>query len=588
MKNIVKLLALMLVVLMTIGLLVACNGDKTPSGDQGNTGDTGNTGNTGNTPGEDPGSNAKEFSVQFTFVDPEGNTLADPIVRPKVKRGNQAYPPNGYVNDVQRFDNYVITGWDSDGDGTADEGYKNVTRNMEVKALLRPKVDCTVNFVRLNGDAIENGTFTLKEGAEITEEMIAEKFDIPVEMGKYFKNWVLATETSNSDIGCIRDNCTFKPTYGDTQGVVPLVNKGAVTVDGERDAAYDNAAFLPLNPLKQADTEAEALDDDPNHLGSTTSGERYKTKTTAKAYMVWDGDFVYFLIEVSDKTVSGRNEFYVKAIENAYLNDAIELFYTFEQTQASAKNNTKVGMDAAGLAKYSISRTKGIGGGRSTHYEEIQAAADCALMYAESAANARGLYTSGYSDAEKTIEAPSYRVELAIPAKTEGVADKAGAEAAGKTIDEATGFVGGTAEDYGNDQAYQNALKNESNYMFTEGTKLKAGAFFRVSLQINDLMVSQTDLSDPTSGCHEDTSKDPVNDPALKGDKYASLSYLYNAAGQGVYPKFAAIAQTQYQTKWYVCFSLGADSNSLTTVYSFGANREFLDKDGNDITPDED
>lgn len=588
MKNIVKLLALMLVVLMTIGLLVACNDDKTPSGDQSNTGNTDDTGKDNPDDKNDPEPNAKEFSVQFTFVDPEGNTLADPIVRPKVKRGNQAYPPNGYVNDVQRFDNYVITGWDSDGDGTADEGYKNVTRNMEVKALLREKVDCTVNFTRLNGDAIANGTFVVKEGAEITDEMIAEKFDIPVEMGKYFKNWVLASETSNSDIGCIRDDCTFKPTYGDTQGVVPLVDKGAVTVDGARDAAYDNAAFLPLNPHKQADTEAEALDDDPNHFGSTTSGERYKTKTTAKAYMVWDGDFVYFLIEVSDKTVSGRNEFYVKAIENAYLNDAVELFYTFEQTQASSRNNTKVGMDAAGLAKYSVSRTRGIGGGRSTHYAEIQAEAQCALMYSEDVAIANGLYRSGYSDAAKTVEAPSYRVEIAIPAKTEGVADKAGAEADGLTIDEATGFTGGTAEDYTNDFAYQEALKDEKNYMFTEGTKLKAGAFFRVALQINDLMVDQTTLSDLNSGCHEDNTKDPVNDPALKGDRYAALSYLFNAAGVGVYPKFAAIAQTQYVTKYYVCFSLGADSNSLTTVYSFGPNREFLDKDGNDITPDED
>ncbi len=575
MKNILKLLALMLVVLMTIGVLVACDGDKTPD-----------TGDTGKTPGgedEGDGSSAKTFTVTFKFLDPDGGELADPIVRPKVTRGGKALAPIGYVNDVQRFTDYVITGWDSNGDGVADEDYLNVTKNMEVVALLRTKVDCTVSFTRLDGTAIENGSITVKEGKDITPEMIAEKFDIPVEMGKYFKAWVLADDSSNSDLSCIRDNCTFKPTYGDTQGVVPLVDS-AITVDGVKDPVYENGAYLPLNNLRQAEGKPQ-LEDNPNFYGSTSAADRYKTATSAGAYLVWDGDYVYFLIEVSDKSLSGRNEFYVMAIENAYLNDAAELFYSFEQTQAFTRNETKIGMDAAGLSKYSMSRTKGIGMGRSTHYEEIVAAADCALKYDAATAKARGLYSTGYSDAEKTVEAPSYRVEIKIPAKTEGVADKAGAEAEGKTIDEATGFIGGKLEDYANETAYNNALKNEANYMFTEGTKLKAGAFFRVVLQVNDLMVDQNTLRDLSSGCHEDKSINPITDPAYKDDAYAKANYLYNAEGKGVFPKFSAVAQTQYDTKYYVCFSLGADSQSKTTVYSFTADQKFLDKDGKDITP---
>jgi len=571
MKNILKLLALALVVLMTIGVLVACNGDK--GGDEKPSGGE-------NPGGENPGGGEEDvtgtqFTVVFKFVDPNGNPLIDEngevanITRP-VTAPNGALAPRGVIGDPQKFQDWVVTGWDSDGDGVADTGYEKATKSMDVVTICRPKADCVVTFTRLDGSAIEGGEITVKEGTELTDQLIAQYFDIPVEMGKYFKNWVLsdASAESGSSTSCIVDDCTFVPTYGDTQGVVPLVSKGSVTVDGKKDSVYNNAAYLPLNNQRQAEeNSAEALDDDPSVTGLATSA-RFKTKTSAGAYMVWDGEFLYVLIEVSDKTLSGRNMFYVKAVVNAYFNDAVELFYTFEQTQSSTNNRTKVGMDAAGLKLYTIDpkTTAAQKGGRSTHFTEIVGATTCALKPAD--VEAGGLSVTGYA-ADGVTEMPSYRIELKIPAKTEGEPDVENYE----DIDPETGFIGGTADDYANEAEYNEALMNPDNYKFTEGVQLKAGAFFRISLQVNDLMVNQDVLADPTSGCHEDSSKT------------GSKAYLYDAEGNEVYPKFSAVSQSQYNTKYYVCFSLGATDESLTTVYSFSADRKFLDKNGNDITP---
>ena len=153
-----------------------------------------------------------DYSVSFTFIDPKGNVLAAPIIRNWVKRGGEAPPPNGYVNNVQLFENYVIIGWDSNGDGKADAGYKRVTHDMEVKALLRAKANCTVTFLDSNGTPIPNGRITVKEGTRITDEMIAAHFEIPKVTGKYFIGWMPSADSA-SDITCIRDSCTFKAMY---------------------------------------------------------------------------------------------------------------------------------------------------------------------------------------------------------------------------------------------------------------------------------------------------------------------------------------------------------------------------------------
>lgn len=597
MKNILKLVALLIVAFMIVGAFAACNGDS----DTGNTTDNGNTntnnntnnntntdpGNTddgGNTPAPTPTPDGdvvddydqnKTYSVVFKFVDPNGNALVNTsgekpeteadIVR-SVKGGKAALAPRGVIDDLQRYDDWVIVGWDSNGDGKADDIYSKVGRSLEVKTICRPKVDCTVTFVNEREEPIENGVLTLKEGAEITNELCEANFVIPVEVGKYFKGWTLASNSaeSNSSVTCIADNCTFMPTYGATQGTIPLVTD-TISIDGKKDSVYNNAAYLPLNNQRQAEGGA-AAEDDPSVVGNLTS-QRYKTKTTAGAYMVWDGEFLYILVEVSDKTLCGRNTFYINAVPNSFFNDTVELFYTFEQDTAS-NNKTKVGLDAQGVKLYSITRSQGLRSGKSTHFEEIEYAALNALT---SEGVASGLSVTGYA-ADGTTDVPSYRVEFKIPAKTEGVPDEdAGA-------DPTYGFLG-SADDYESEEAFKNAIteadkdKTGSRFAFTDGKALKAGDFFRVALQVCDLMVPQDVLANPESGCHEDPSKT------------GKSAWLYNAEGTEVYPKFSAVAQTQYATKYYVMFSLGATDEALTTVYSFSADQKFLDANGKDITP---
>ena len=510
---------------------------------------------------------SETFTVTFRFKLPDGTEISEPVVRRNIKYGGRALGPNSFIDNPCRFEDYVLIGWDSDGDCQPDEGIARVTRNMEVYAIFREKILCTVNLFAEDGVTLI-ATHSVKEGAALPTDQIS----VPTVSGKYFLRWENVNLSSPSTVDCIFGNCAFRAGYGAAQGVIPRVSSD-ITVDGQRDAAYAHAAYLPLNNKRQAEGTLQ-LENDPDFYASAERTNRYKTDTTAGAYLAWDGDYIYALIEVSDTTLTARNAFYIQAVQNSYLKDAVELFYSCEQDASFNRNYTKVSLDAMGMKLYSTSRDRGIGGGCSTHFAEIEYAADCAFNHSSHISASRGLYATGYdSDGNR---APSYRIEFKIPAKTEGEADMENYP----DIDPMTGFIGGTQEDYANDQEYQNALQLESNYKFTDGKVLKAGNLFRVSLQVTDLMVPMEMLADRSSPCHEDSSINPDN------DRLAATTYLYNATGQGVYPKFSAVAQTQYDLIYYVWFVLGDDEESLTTVYDFTENQDFLDQNGKIIYRD--
>ena len=101
------------------------------------------------------------------------------------------------------------------------------------------------------------------------------------------------------------------------------------------------------------------------------------------------------------------------------------VFYTFSQTHI-ARNQIKVGIDAMGVDKYTNKQLKDATIGdmaRSTHFLEIKAGA-------QSAIGTSGKYGHGVGEGLSTTTSKgfgtegvySYRVEVAIPAKGEGVA----------------------------------------------------------------------------------------------------------------------------------------------------------------------
>ena len=332
--------------------------------------------------------------------------------------------------------------------------------------------------------------------------------------------------------------------------------------------------------------------------------------------MLWDGDYVYVLIEVYDTTLTARNDAYVKGGVDSYFNDAVELWYSFEQDATLTKNNTRVGLAAAGdniegvapgQAKYALPRTwystyqTGIGGGRSTHFDNIEYAVRNHYYDSQLGRPVDGLDGAG-------VTAPSYVIELKIPAKPEAEADLT------KAVDASGEKLTGTAlEDFKATGLLPGKNKESNNindYAFTTVDNLMVGDYVRFCLQINDLKILADDLANTSK--YFDTPASLQELQALPGgtsltqaeyDKVGVKLFEFDGGANGTqqwvavkqYDKFTAAGSTQNELSMYLMFSLGgSETDGSYKVESFAKHLDdrkkqtMVGKDGHEyIRPTE-
>ena len=568
MKTLLKIMALVLVLIMAVSIFVACDDEDDGKTDGGTT-DGGTTG--GGNPEdpvepEDPEDPIGTFTVTFKYVDPQGNPMPELATgltekkQSRIKYDGKAR--NSLLDDLQAFADYVIIGWDSDGDGEADDAVNKVKKDMTVTSVCRAKKMFNVTFNHADGS--EYQTIQVKEGSSITKETIV----VPVIKGKFFKEWI-APAGSNSSVKNIKGDCSFTASYGAADGTIGKVAAGTIQVDGVKDAVYANAAYLPTNKQQQADEE------NTTNADIAHGGNRAIPTLDADTYVLWDGDYVYLLIEVSDKTLIGRSTAYMTLNgDDAWLNDAVEIGYVFAQTvTAPSWSDMRVGVDAFGVAKFSLPRSSGIGTGRSTHYEEIKFAVRNPKL--PGCAGASDLSLTGYKNGQ-TYDPngggtepqywPSYIIEIAIPAKTEGEADTS----VNKDVNLKTGLLPG-----------KDPTSNElSDYAFTPGEKLVPGDFIRLNLQFNDLMIPTNKISStPAPGIKFADAPSGYNFSNPKGiwlwlvDE-ATGEVLREATAQDYYGLFAASGHAQKHPINYVMFSLNSTAESETIIYGMAGHAD--------------
>lgn len=607
MKNIMKLLALMLVLVLAITVFVACDGNSGQGGGEGGGQGGGSQGGGeggGNGGGEEEDTGATKFKVVFQYKDANGNVLAPEEERP-VNRGKDAMPPYNVVDRLDLFEDWVVVGWDCNGDGEPDELYKKVTKNITAVSVLRPKEQIDVTVQDKTGATL--GTVKIKEGEAFTlagQTSVA----LPYVKGEYLSGWTKVAGEKTKDATKILDTCTFKAVYTKADGVVAKIDAGKVTVDGKIGPTepYYSGAYVALNSAREVSngtnyaerskqqvlTNLGELDGFNEYYAAVRAGNkngelayRCASDTEGWAWVLWDGDYVYIMVEVSDTTLIGRNDWFLKNVANAYLNDNMELWYSFEQDPDLEATWTKIGVDAMTGTKYTIDRTKTGGGGNteaiigttmySTHYKNIEVAAYYAKGTAAQQAE-MGMNRDG-KDADGN-RLPSYRIEIKMPARTEGKADVAN----NPNVDVKTGYAGPArdtfAEGEAGDKLYNDQLLIESNYKFTSGDALTNGSFIRLALQVNDLIVpgGQATLLDKTSDCHEDNdlaAKD-IAENGTAGNKF----YVYNADGKEIIPWFAPKGNAQYELAHHLVLTLGNDGTSESTVYGYTWDRNKLDK----------
>lgn len=553
MKKLMKILTLALVLVLAIGVLVACNDEPVgPSGDPSGPSDPTDP-TPDDEPGDDePGNSNTRFTVRFEYKDPQGNTLyvkgEDNVTfrNVRVNWGKEAKDP--IMDDTTAFEDYVIIGWDTDGDKKADDGLKSVKKDMTVTSVVRVKDEFDVTLLKIDGS--EFAKIKVKEGNAVPSDKR------PVEVGKYFEGWTLdedSSANSNSTADIVRDNCSFRPTYGVADGTIGKVAEGAIVLDGKRDDAYNTSgAYLPVNTMTQADGRYAEIKDTEH------GGTRAVPNVSADTYIVWDGSYIYMIIEVADNTATARGSAYMAQGLDAWCNDGVELWYTMEQNIEFSENHTRVGLDAMGTATYALARKKGIGKGRSTHYEEIEFAVRNPLK----GDTGSDLSRTGYADDAKTTPKASYIIEYKLPAWTEGKADVVNHP----DINKDTGLLAGKNPD----------SNNKNDYAFTSGDKLVAGDFVRFSLQINDLMIAQADMTGAEGAYFWDC---PPASAIIAGNVLLSNEMLYKTDGHGnitapadITGKFSACGHTNNYTEYYIMFTLSDTAEAETKIYGLSGH----------------
>ena len=562
---------------------------------------------------EDEGDVDDTFTVTFMYVDPQGNALSDKNGRSQRDYSNIEYNTevrNSYTGSVRAFENYVIVGWNTDKAkamaGEADANCtKNIKKNKVVYSVVREKVEKTVTLLDSKGNVFD--TVQILEGSKIDATVKR-----PSEPGLYFKDWKFVSNDeagkTNSTVNCIYGDCTFKAVMCAPDGTIGKVAEGSITLDAKKDPAYETSgAYLAHNNVKTV-----------NDNKTVASGGAYANPDIkADTWMVWDGNYIYLLIEVYDNSLTFRSETYIKSGVDAWCNDAVELWYCFEQDATPTQNNTRVGLSALGDVetkgdgKYALPRsyypyknsddkTTGIGGGRSTHYDEIE--------YAVRNAYYDALENDLAADGK---DKPSYIIEFKIPAYTEGEADLDWAYKDWKTkLNGGTPtqrLTGADLEDFkrtGRLYGVDKTNDNINNYRFTSGTQLQAGNFVYFCLQINDLKISVEDLN-PQAKKYLETptlaqakafvaEKNGTWDDDFEFNSNIMLYEIDPMTGKLVQAstvnRFCATGSTQTVIENYLVFSLSGNEEASTKVHGFKFNfadpteQIMLDEDGNIYT----
>ena len=358
----------------------------------------------------------------------------------EVKSGRTARLP-----EFDEPDGWEHIGWSS-------EAWKKVKADAVVYADYDTIPLHTVTFVDADGSEIEKVQVYSKKG-------VTELPKVSTALGRYFVGWGEYKDntpptTVSTIYNYILADVTLMAIYKPTTAVAPFVTD-KIVVDGDMDAAYqayskkgegyantfnlfyDSENFRTAAPTIADNGHAYSsfwkLEDTPegNPCGIKLGGGDGKstyTTNTATAYVIWNGATIYFLVEVTDATLGGRSFNYIKNTINAYLNDTVELFYNFEKEWTSDSNRMKIGIDALGVRRFGdsavqtgsnlASRTM------STWFDDIEFATkvlmDDGTWTSVNRADTEEL-TRKDTGAVITLDqiADKYRVEFAIPAKTE-------------------------------------------------------------------------------------------------------------------------------------------------------------------------
>ena len=198
---------------------------------------------------------------------------------------------------------YRITGYSTDA-----WKYNGITSDLDVYVQYAELDKFTVTFNNPNGSKISS--VAVREGDSVESKDIPSYREVSTTAGYYFSGWDNLSLAEN-----VTGNVTITATEKKADGFIPKV-QNKVAVDGVKDNDYvliQNLAHF-VNGKATADwtKDAKGLD--------------------ASLYACWDGDYIYYYVEVIDSSVVSFGEAYYKNFDNHWLGDKVELWSSINET----------------------------------------------------------------------------------------------------------------------------------------------------------------------------------------------------------------------------------------------------------------
>ncbi len=265
-----------------------------------------------------------------------------------------------------------------------------------------------------------NGTTYWIEKAD--QEKLGKSLVMPI--GSIFVDW--KSSAVGTTINRLQsNNAVFTARLSAADQIIERIEPGTITKDNmldkslykqldtkfykniisnqNRDAADPEAVDCAIIDQYADLAAATAAGKAAEYTAALTQWNKYALGMDAIFYMAWDGDFIYFMAEVTDDTVVTNGKAYC-AIDNPYENDGVEVWY--------AINNEyhKLCLDACGYRLFS--------GWEASAYLDYVAQQGLAKSKVTNASGAT-IDISG-SDAPRVITgATGYTVAFALPAYEE-------------------------------------------------------------------------------------------------------------------------------------------------------------------------
>lgn len=259
---------------------------------------------------------------------------------------------------------YKITGYSTDAWRS-----NGISSDLDVYVQYAPLNKYIVQYLNPDDSLIKE--VSVIEGESVEESEIPTARDVKATKGYYFYAWDNISASYN-----VESNVKIKAIEKKANGVIPKVD--SINIDGQKDQGYEFVGTLVKQmsnkPVENWEKDGRGLD--------------------ARLYACWDGDYIYYFVEVDDPNVVTFGKDYYEKVENCWKSDKVELWFNINDTYQKAS------LDAFGYF---------------THGNNFSDYMNKNKLYATSLV---GDALDNYKDNVNPIKttATGYNVEMAIPA----------------------------------------------------------------------------------------------------------------------------------------------------------------------------